>query len=214
MATQTPAMIQNENLHIPRGKAIEGGKTAVLKPEKKERKDRKALADLSRPAKPLFSATKKGSTVKGSSLRGGPTLKIAPSKSGILTEDELKKCHEWAKEGIERVHFTGNDIQRNMKEASDKRVKKKVEMVMSSLNKWNLDVYDYALPKRTTEDIGFVKTLELEPEVSLSAPTALPVSGSEEMEDPEIIWPVFAEENFEFKMKESNSEVAAPGCRD
>lgn len=102
------------------GKAIDAGKTALLKPEKKERKVRKALADLSKPAKPVLSATIKGSTIKENSLRGGETTKKAP-KSSILTDEEIKKCHEWAKEGNEKVHYTGNDIQKNEKEVMEKR---------------------------------------------------------------------------------------------
>ncbi|CAA7393790.1 unnamed protein product [Spirodela intermedia] len=209
MAAQTPAMFQNENLHIPRGKAIDGGKTALLKPEKKERKDRKALADLSKPAKPVLSATIKGSTIKDNSLRGVEKTKKAP-KSSILTDEDIKRCHEWAKEGNEKVHYTGNDIQKNEKEVMEKRIKKKVDMVMSSLSKWNQDFYDYVLPvKKATEDIGYVKSLELEPEVPLPVSTVLPNSGDDEalrnfLGEPEIIWPLFDDQSFEFTLKEAN----------
>ncbi|CAA6657687.1 unnamed protein product [Spirodela intermedia] len=196
MAAQTPAMFQNENLHIPRGKAIDGGKTALLKPEKKERKDRKALADLSKPAKPVLSATIKGSTIKDNSLRGVEKTKKAP-KSSILTDEDIKRCHEWAKEGNEKVHYTGNDIQKNEKEVMEKRIKKKVDMVMSSLSKWNQDFMTIKL-QRT---LDMLKSLELEPEVPfLCDDEAL----RNFLGEPEIIWPLFDDQSFEFTLKEAN----------
>jgi hypothetical protein len=36
-------------------------------------------------------------------------------------DEETKRCHEWAKDGIEGTHFTGNDIQKLDKDAQDKR---------------------------------------------------------------------------------------------
>ena len=36
-------------------------------------------------------------------------------------DEETKRCHEWAKDGIEGTHFTGNDSQKLDKDALDKR---------------------------------------------------------------------------------------------
>uniref|UniRef100_A0A1D1Z4L9 Putative reductase VP1231 n=1 Tax=Anthurium amnicola TaxID=1678845 RepID=A0A1D1Z4L9_9ARAE len=205
METRTPAIIQNENLHIPQGKGIEGVKVDLLKPEKKERKERKALADLSKPAKPVVSAALKGSALKAKSSLRNETTRKAP-KSSILTDEEIKKCHEWAKEGIEKVHFTGNDIRKHEKDVMEKRVKKKVDMVMSSMGEWNQVLYNYVMPvKKVPEDIEDIKSLELEPEVLLSVTSCLPTSGvdGEDLfpEEPEIEWP-FDKCRFELKLKE------------
>lgn len=36
-------------------------------------------------------------------------------------DEETKKCHEWAKEGMEGTYFTGNDSQKLDKDLQDKR---------------------------------------------------------------------------------------------
>ncbi|MQM12670.1 hypothetical protein Taro_045589 [Colocasia esculenta] len=187
-------------------KGIGGVKADVLKPEKKDCKDRKALADLAKPAKHLGSTALKASTLKQkSSLHGTKTTKKAQA-SNRLTDEEIKKCHKWAEEGIEKAHFTGNDIQQHEKDVSDKRVKEEVNMVLSCMGEWNMILYDYAYPtpvKQIDVDIGDMKKLELEPEILL--PTS-PTSGFDEreysmLEEPEIPWPAF-EHEFEFKLKE------------
>jgi len=55
----------------------------------------------------------------------------------IFADEEIKKCHEWAKHGVEGTHFTGNDAEKLDKDVQDKRVKKKVAKVMSALHGWS-----------------------------------------------------------------------------
>ncbi|MQL75074.1 hypothetical protein Taro_007443 [Colocasia esculenta] len=145
MATYTSTVAQNENIHILRGKGIGGVKADLPKPGKKDCKDRKALADLSKPAKHLGSTAVEASSLKQKSQQGTKTTKKAQT-SNILTEEETKKCFEWEEEEIEKVHFTGNDILKHERDAMDKRVKEKVDMVLSCMGEWNRILYHYATP--------------------------------------------------------------------
>ncbi|WVZ98459.1 hypothetical protein U9M48_043901, partial [Paspalum notatum var. saurae] len=85
----------------------------------------------------------------------------------IFADEDIKKCDEWAKDGVEGTHFTGNDYQKLGKDAQDNRVKKKVAKVMSALHGWSDVVFDPVM----FPDMGVpmfseeVKELELEPEI-------------------------------------------------
>ncbi|KAK1312978.1 hypothetical protein QJS10_CPA06g01427 [Acorus calamus] len=136
MATHTHAAVQNENLNIYRGKGVDGAKVDVPKSEQKVRKERKALADLSKARKPAVSVASKVSQKEKSVLRGSEIHKKAPSNFS-LTQEQARKCQEWAKEGIEQVHFTGNDMHKLQEDMMEERVRKKVEKVMSALSDWN-----------------------------------------------------------------------------
>ena len=39
----------------------------------------------------------------------------------IFADEDIKKCDEWAKDGVEGTHFTGNDYQKLGKDAQDNR---------------------------------------------------------------------------------------------
>ncbi|XP_066368597.1 uncharacterized protein [Miscanthus floridulus] len=94
-------------------------------------------------------------------------------------DEETKRCHEWAKDGIEGTHFTGNDSQKLDKDALDKRVKKKVAKVISALHGWSHEVFDPVMfpaaevPKFSEES----KELELEPEILPDITWRLSTSG-------------------------------------
>jgi hypothetical protein len=89
------------------GKAGEGAKT-----------ERKPLGDLSNIRKPRFSdrVTKDLLTEPKAQENVAGT-----KKSSTLTEEQIKQCEEWAQEGIEHMHFTGNDIQKHERDYMDKR---------------------------------------------------------------------------------------------
>lgn len=95
------------------------------------RQERKALRDLSQAGKPLSAVAKGKSAATSLKDKSAATalkdksiataLKdkaAAPSretakkaeKGNILTDEEIAKCQEWAKEGIEHMHFSGNDM--------------------------------------------------------------------------------------------------------
>lgn len=100
-----------------------------------------------------------------SALRSHKSIK---NPVNIFADDEeTKKCHEWAKEGMEGTYFTGNDSQKLDKDLQDKRVKKKVAKVISALHGWSHEVFDPVMlpaaevPKFSEES----KELELEPEI-------------------------------------------------
>ncbi|KXG21948.1 uncharacterized protein LOC8085104 [Sorghum bicolor] len=112
-----------------------------------------------------------------SALRSHETIK---NPVNIFADDEeTKRCHEWAKDGIEGTHFTGNDIQKLDKDAQDKRVKKKVAKVISALHGWSHEVFDPVMfpaaegPKLSEEP----KELELEPEILPDITWCLSTSG-------------------------------------
>lgn len=120
------------NIYSFLGKAVDGLKADLPKPAKtglKERKalgdlsnTRKALRDLSNTGKPPVSGVAKGSALKEKSGIRAPQAVKNASKSSFLTDEDVKKCREWAKEGIERTQFTGNDVQEMQKELVDKRI--------------------------------------------------------------------------------------------
>lgn len=277
MASQTSGIVQNENINLPRGKGTEG--IVPLKTEKKERKDRKALADISRSGKHLGSTTLKGSTkpklshgqqstkkvpknnilvvdeekrlseeAKASTSTDDKTKKCEEREKSneganatLLTDDEIKKCYEWAKdstmtneemkkwykwaksinltdeeirkcfefskEPTGKVHFTSNDQQNHDKEATEKRVKKNVDMVMSCMSKWNLAFYDSVMPvKKFVAHIEDMKRLELEPVASLPVASSWPYSGIEEFEyaipsETDIMWS-FYDRTLDLKLKD------------
>ncbi|ONK57046.1 uncharacterized protein A4U43_C10F16040 [Asparagus officinalis] len=103
--------------------------------------------DLSQARKPLPSdATKVKSaanTLKDISaatiLKGkssAPTLRETikkATKNNILTNEEIAKCQEWAKEGIEHMHFSGNDMRKFEAQQQEERVRKKVDKAMAGL---------------------------------------------------------------------------------
>ncbi|XP_078171961.1 uncharacterized protein LOC144565980 isoform X1 [Carex rostrata] len=155
---------QNENLLIHRGKVGKELKPELPKLTKLAKKplgkagerpkpDRKALGDLSNIRKPLASGVPKSS---------GSTT--STKKSDTLTEQQVKKCQEWAQEGIEKMHFTGNDIQKLERDCMEKRVKEEVATVMSSMNEWGSDTFDLMSPRKDGVGDSGLK-LEFEPEI-------------------------------------------------
>lgn len=103
------------------GKGADLAKADLPKPSKAGRQERKALRDVSNTAlrdvsnigkqPPLSSASKGTISKEKSTLRTRETPKNA-TKNNLLSDEEIKRCHEWAKEGIEQIHFTGNDLQK------------------------------------------------------------------------------------------------------
>lgn len=102
------------------GKGANVSKADLPKPAKLVRQDRKALRDLSKVGKPIVSTASKAPTFKKKTGLLAPETKIE-SKGNYLTDEELKQCQEWAKEGIEQVHFTGMDSQRLQRQKEDER---------------------------------------------------------------------------------------------
>ncbi|XP_062181696.1 uncharacterized protein LOC133885938 isoform X2 [Phragmites australis] len=195
MAFPTPAaVLLNENLQIHNGERADAPRAKPLKPSVKpglqERKPvhvRKALRDVTN--KPKDTALKDRSILKErptlkersilkerSALRSHEALKN-PVK--IWADEKTKKCHEWAKNGVEGAHFTGNDSQKLDKDVQDKCVKKKVAKVMSALHGLSDVVFDPVMFPATEVAKFFeeVKGLELEPEILPDITKCLSSSG-------------------------------------
>ncbi|KAF3792115.1 hypothetical protein EJ110_NYTH12370 [Nymphaea thermarum] len=116
------------------GKAVAGGKSDVRDVQKKGLKARRALADLPKPGKTSFTgpkvpALKQKSAVPVKNSNGAP-------KNGQLTEEEIKQCNEWAKEGIEHIHFSGNDMHKFEKETRECNVEREVNGIMAGFHNW------------------------------------------------------------------------------
>uniref|UniRef100_A0A453P1J6 Uncharacterized protein n=1 Tax=Aegilops tauschii subsp. strangulata TaxID=200361 RepID=A0A453P1J6_AEGTS len=129
MAFPAPAAVfLDENLPIHRGKRADGLNARPLKPSAKP-SARKALRDVSNTSKPQAPSIQKGHPLKDrsvlkdkSALRSQEAIKKNPlSKTTIYADEATKKCHEWAKGGVEGTHFTGNDAQRLDSDKIDKR---------------------------------------------------------------------------------------------
>ncbi|EES07118.1 hypothetical protein BDA96_04G221900 [Sorghum bicolor] len=194
MALPTPApVLFNENLQINGGKRADGLRAKGLKPsENPGKQGRRALQNLSNISrgtglkdtstlkekskqKPRSNVT---NTIKGTALKDKPILKEKSTQKQrsealknplkILTDEEIKMCHEWAKDGVEGFHSTQNDSQKLDKDLLDKRVKKKVAAVNSALRGWSNTVFD-SLKLPATEVAEFFydepNVLELEPEI-------------------------------------------------
>lgn len=84
---------------------------------------------MSNTSKPQAPSIQKGHPLKDrsvlkdkSALRSQEAIKKNPlSKTTIYADEATKKCHEWAKGGVEGTHFTGNDAQRLDNDKIDKR---------------------------------------------------------------------------------------------
>ncbi|KAJ1262812.1 hypothetical protein BS78_09G138300 [Paspalum vaginatum] len=85
----------------------------------------------------------------------------------IFADEDIKKCDEWAKDGVEGTHFTGNDSQKLDKDAQDKRVKKKVGKVMSALHGWSDVVFDPVIFPDTGVPMFSEEVKELELELDI-----------------------------------------------
>ncbi|KAL5665820.1 hypothetical protein ACJX0J_025928, partial [Zea mays] len=168
MALSTPASILvDENQQINRGKRADGPRAKGLKPsENPGNQGRRALKDLSNFSKGTglkdTSTLKEKSqqkprsnvanTIKGNALKDKPILKEKSTQEQrskalknpmkILVDEEIKMCHEWAKDGVEGFHSTQNNSQKLDKDLLDKRVKKKVAAVNSALCGWPDTVFD------------------------------------------------------------------------
>ena len=91
-------------------------------------KDTSTLKEKSRQ-KPHSNVT---NTIKGTALKDKPILKEKSTQKQrsealknplkILTDEEIKMCHEWAKDGVEGFHSTQNDSQKLDKDLLDKRM--------------------------------------------------------------------------------------------
>ncbi|OEL20438.1 hypothetical protein BAE44_0018546 [Dichanthelium oligosanthes] len=191
MAFPTPAaVLLDENMHIHRGKRADAPR-APLKPSVKKPglQERKALQDVSNFAN--GTALKDRSMKERSQQRKAlqnvintiqskdrPTLKeqrsimkerstlgkdeVIKNPMKILTDEEIKKCHEWAKDGVESAHF--HDYQKSDKDLQDKRVKKKVANVISALDGWP-NVFDRVMFPATEVAKFFEEEKELELEM-------------------------------------------------
>ncbi|XP_058097417.1 uncharacterized protein LOC131242656 isoform X2 [Magnolia sinica] len=180
MTSLTTAAVQNENSRIHTGKGAVGAKADVPKSEQKGQKVRKALADISKVGNASLPSAAKVCSVKGKSAVCGNGKPESIPQSYGLTEEEIKRCNEWAKEGREHVHFSGNDAHAIEKDIAEERVKKKVDKVMSALREWTQISYGF---ERPTKDVGkeseeFTK-LEPEPEVLPLMNTSLSSSVSD-----------------------------------
>ncbi|KAL5668595.1 hypothetical protein ACJX0J_020816, partial [Zea mays] len=198
MAFPTPASVfVDENQQINRGKRAAGSRTKGLKPsENPGNLERRALQDLSNFAKGTglkgTSTLKERSqrkafsnvtnTIKGTALKDRPITKEKSTQKQrsqnpvkILSDEDIKLCHEWAKDGVEGFHSTQNDSQKVDKDLLAKRVKKKVASVNSALRGWSDTVFDSLMfPAR--EVLYEPKVLELEPEILRDISWDLPSS--------------------------------------
>ncbi|KAH7685040.1 hypothetical protein IHE45_04G014300 [Dioscorea alata] len=209
MASHIPAAIQNENLPIHRGKGVEGAKTDLSKTVKTKSQGRVALRDLSKASKPAPLGPTKGSTLKEKpKAHDGGTIKNT-SKTSFLTDEEIKQCQEWAKEGIEEIPFTGNDQRKQEQEHMEERVRKEVETVLSSLREWMDLAYGFGIPHEEAEldDSMDLLKMQLEPEEHPPFAGYCSYSGNEEIEDvslePEFdnYFP-YIDHTFKMKLKE------------
>ncbi|CAN6279126.1 unnamed protein product [Urochloa humidicola] len=209
MAFPAPAaVLLDENIHMHGGKRADALRTKPLKPLEKKPglQERKALKDVSNFAsgtalkdrsmkeksqqrKALQSVTntiqskdrttlkEQKSTLKERSALGKHDAIKNPLN--ILTDEEIQKCHEWAKDGVEGAHF--HDHQKSDKDLLDKRVKKKVAKVLSALDVdgWSKVVFDRVMFPAAEADKFFEeeKVLELEPEILPDISWGLPLSG-------------------------------------
>ena len=91
-------------------------------------KDTSTLKEKSQQ-KPRSNVT---NSIKGTALKDKPILKEKSTQKQrsealknplkILTDAEIKMCHEWAKDGVEGFHSTQNDSQKLDKDLLDKRM--------------------------------------------------------------------------------------------
>ncbi|OEL17437.1 hypothetical protein BAE44_0021543, partial [Dichanthelium oligosanthes] len=163
--------------NIPKGSANRSTikERSILK-EKSTVKERSTLKE--RPVLHDVSNTLKERSIlkEKSALRNHEPIKKAVN---IFADEETKKCHEWAKDGVEGTHFTGNDSQKLDKDVQEKRVQKKVAKVMSALHGWSDVVFDPVMFP-ATEVANFseaAKQLELEPEILPDNTRCLSTSG-------------------------------------
>ncbi|KAJ4790498.1 hypothetical protein LUZ62_041744 [Rhynchospora pubera] len=147
---------QNENVLIHRGKAGNELKPALPDLPKTSRKplgkagerpktERKALGDLSNISKPLVS-TRVRKNLSGV-LKSSESTKSS-QRSTAVTVEQINKCQEWSQEGLERMYFTGNDIQKLERDCMEKRVKEEVSMVTSSMHRWGNYMFDLMSPMK------------------------------------------------------------------
>ncbi|CAN6471031.1 unnamed protein product [Victoria cruziana] len=134
MASHVSVTIQDENLHIHKGKSVVGGKSDVRDVQKKGLKARKALADLSKPGKTSFTC-QKPPVSKQKSAVPVKNNNNAP-KNGQLTEEDIEKCNEWAKEGIEHMHFSWSDMHKAEEETRQQNVDREVKEIMAGVRNW------------------------------------------------------------------------------
>ncbi|KAG9453887.1 hypothetical protein H6P81_006791 [Aristolochia fimbriata] len=200
MASQTPVAIQNENLHIQPDQGASGAKVNVPKSEQKGRKERKALADVSNAREPALSRTKMAPLLKNkSAIRSTGNLKTVPKNYG-LSEDQIKRCYEWAREGIEHVHFSGNDLYQLHKDIAEKEVENEVDSVLSALKGWTQMTYGSGQPLKEgeeTEDFSW----PLHPEVFLPSPKSKPNSDDPFFDEFEELMPL-GDYSFELMLKD------------
>ncbi|KAL5207218.1 hypothetical protein ABZP36_031653 [Zizania latifolia] len=233
MAAPTPAAVfLDENLPIhrgPAGKRADGLKAKPLKPLAKQGlQEKKALRDVSNIGKPPVSTRKplrdvsnisEGANFKSkTALRSNEATKNSVKKTVILS-DETKKCHEWAKDGVEDTHFTGNDSLVLEKDRQDKRVKKKVLKIMSALHDWPDVVFDHVVfpSKVVAAFFEDVKELELEPEIlpDINRRPSISDDKIKLAEDPFVEdeldnYPFFENKPVEFQLRDESS-LLEPG---
>ncbi|KAG8060407.1 hypothetical protein GUJ93_ZPchr0002g25148 [Zizania palustris] len=230
MAAPTHAAVfLDENLPIHRGpasKRADGLKAKPLKPLAKQGlQEKKALRDVSNIGKPPVSTRKplrdvsnisEGANFKNKTvLRSIEATKNSVKKTVILS-DETKKCHEWAKDGVEGTHFTGNDSLMLEKDRQDKRVKKKVEKIMSALHDWPDVVFDHVVfpSKVVAAFFEDVKELELEPEIVPDIPSSsddkIKLAEDPFVEDELDNYPFLENKSVEFQLRDESS-LLEPG---
>jgi hypothetical protein len=123
--------------NIPKGTAL-NNRSAVK--ERSILKDKSILKDR--------SILKDKSTIKDRSiLKEKSILKRKPAHGNheaiknpvnVFADEETKKCHEWAKDGVEGTHFTGNDSQKLDKDMQDKckNLSLMIAPFVSSMHRW------------------------------------------------------------------------------
>lgn len=152
------------------GKRADAPRAKPLKPLEKKPglQERKALQDVSNFANgtALKDRSMKGKSQQRKALQNvtnttqskdRPSLKEQRStlkeRSGlgkhdviknpldILTDEEIKKCHEWAKDGVEGAHF--HDYQKSDRDLQDKRKNKSCDCSFWFLNMRVIFLYIY-----------------------------------------------------------------------
>lgn len=111
--------------NIPKGSSALKNRSTVK--ERSTLKERSALRDVSNnnlkersilkerpPLQDVSNTHNERSILKEKSTLHNPVNIFAD-------DEETKRCHEWAKDGIEGTHFTGNDSQKLYKDLQDKR---------------------------------------------------------------------------------------------
>ena len=108
---------------------------------KERSQQRKALQNVTNTIQSKDRPTLKEqrSTLKEKSTLGKHD--VIKNPMNILTDEEMKKCHEWAKDGVEGAHFY--DHQKADKDMQDKRKNRSYDCSFWFFNMWVVFLYIY-----------------------------------------------------------------------